>query len=82
MAKLLSKDEQRSTAEIPLVIMMKTFTMAIYAATAAVFLILFPAIGLLNPPATGRVEKRTVRLLRLRRAVLNTLFVRPPPVLV
>jgi hypothetical protein len=35
----------------------------------------------LNPPASRRVEKRDDRLLHLHRAVLNTLIVRPPPVL-
>ncbi len=80
-AKLLSRDEQSSTAEHPLVIRSKTFTSVIYTAPTAVFLILLLAISLLNPPATTRVEKRANRLLHLHRAILNTLFVRPPPVL-
>jgi hypothetical protein len=80
-AKLLSRDEQSSTAEHPLVIRTKTSTSVIYTAPTVVFLILFLAISLLNPPASRRVEKRDDRLLHLHRAVLNTLFVRPPPVL-
>jgi hypothetical protein len=80
-AKLLSRDEQSSTAESPLVIRTKTSTSVIYTAPTVVFLILFLAISLLNPPASRRVEKRASRLLHLHRAVLNTLFVRPPPAL-
>jgi hypothetical protein len=81
-AKLLSRDEQSSTVEHPLVIRKKTSTSVIYSAPTAIFLILFLAISLLNPPASRRVEKRAKRLFHLHRAVLNTLFVRPPPVLV
>jgi hypothetical protein len=80
-AKLLSKDELSSTVEHPLVIRTKTSTSVIYTAPTAVFLILFLAISLLNPPASRRLEKQANRLLNLHRAVLNTLFVRPPPVL-
>jgi hypothetical protein len=80
-AKLLSRDEQSSTAEHPLVVRTKTSTSVIYIAPTAIFLILLLAVGPLNPPASRRVEKRAKRLFHLRRAVLNTLFVRPPPVL-
>jgi hypothetical protein len=80
-AKLLSRDEQSSTVEHPLVIRTRTSTSVIYTAPTAVFLILFLAISLLNPPASRRLEKRANRLFHLHRAVLNTLFVRPPPVL-
>jgi hypothetical protein len=81
-AKLLSRDEQSSTAGRPLVIRTKTSTRVIYVAPTAVFLILLLAISLLNPPVSRRVGKRAHRLLHLHRAVLNTLFVRPPPILV
>jgi hypothetical protein len=81
MAKLLSRDEQSSTVEHPLVIRTKTSTSVIYTAPTAVFLTLLLAISVLNPPASRRVEKRDDRLFHLHRAVLNTLFVRPPPVL-
>src|SRR5664280_2080412 len=70
-AKLLSRDEQSSTAEHPLVIRTKTSTSVIYTAPTVVFLILFLAISLLNPPASRRVEKRDDRLLHIHRAVLN-----------
>ena len=80
-AKLLSRDEQSSTVEHPLVIRTKTSTSVIYTAPTGVFLILSLAITLLIPPASRRVEKRDDRLFHLHRAVLNTLFVRSPPVL-
>lgn len=79
-AKLLSEDEQRGAVEIPLIIRMKAPAKAISMAPTSVFMVLLLAIGLLNPPARGRVAKQTVRLLHLRRAALNTLFIRPPPV--
>jgi hypothetical protein len=81
-AKLLSKDEQSSIAAPPLVIRTKTSTNVIYIAPTAVFLILFLAISRLNPLTKIRVDKLANKLLRLHRAILNTLFVRPPPVLV
>jgi hypothetical protein len=81
MAKLLSRDEQSSTVEHPLVIRTKTSTSVIYTASTAVFLILFLAISMLNPPVSRGLEKRANGLFHLHRAVLNTLFVRPPPVL-
>jgi hypothetical protein len=80
-AKLLSRDEQSSTTEHPLVIRAKIFTSVIYTAPTAIFLILLLAICLLNPSASIRVEKLANKLLHLHRAILNTLFVRPPPVL-
>jgi len=80
-AKLLSRDEQSSTANSPLVVRTKTSTKIIYTAPATVFLILLLAAGLLNPAASKRVEQLGHKLLNLHRAILNTLFVRPPPVL-
>jgi hypothetical protein len=80
-AKLLSRDEQSSTAEHPLVIRTKTSTRVIYTAPTAIFLILLLAVSRLNPPVSRRVERRANRLLHLHRAILNTLFVRPPPAL-
>jgi len=81
-AKLLSKNMQASTAENPLVVRTKTSSRVSYTAPTAIILILLLAITLLNPSTSRRVEKRANRLLHLHRAVLNTLFVRPPPVLV
>ena len=80
-AKLISRDEQSSTVEHALVIRTKTSTSVIYTAPIAVFLTLLLAISVLNPPVSRRLEKRANRLFHLHRAVLNTLFVRPPPVL-
>jgi hypothetical protein len=80
-AKLLSRDEQSSTAEHPLVIRTKTSTSVIYTAPTVVLFIIFVGLNRVYPPAARRVEKRDDRLLHLHRAVLNTLFVRPPPVL-
>jgi len=79
-AKLLSKDMQASTAESPMVVRTKTSSRIIYTAQTANILILLLTITLLNPPTSRKVEKRANRLLHLHRAVLNTLFVRPPPV--
>ncbi len=78
-AKLLSRDEQSSAAVSPLVIRTKTSTSVIYTAPTAIFLILFLAASLLNPPATTRLKKLANRLLHLHRSVFNSLFVRPPP---
>jgi hypothetical protein len=80
-AKLLSKDEQSSTAKDPLTIRTKTSTRVIYIAPTAVLLFLMLAISVLNPPVSRRLERRANGLFHLHRAVLNTLFVRPPPVL-
>jgi len=80
-AKLLSRDEQSSTAISPLVIRTKTSTRITYTAPTTVFSILLLAVSQLNPPASQRVEQLAHKLLSLHRAVLNTLFVRPPPVL-
>jgi hypothetical protein len=80
-AKLISRDEQSSTAKSPLVIRTKTFTRVIYTAPTAIFLILLLAVSLLNPPVSRRVEQLANKLLNLHRAILNSLFVRPPPAL-
>jgi hypothetical protein len=81
-AKLLSRDEQSSTAKNPLVIRSKTFTKIIYTAPATVFLILLLAISLLNTPALTKVDWLGDKLQHLHRALFNTVFVRPPPALV
>jgi hypothetical protein len=81
-AKLLSRNEQSNTANSPLVIRTKTSTKVIYTAPTAIFSILLLGISLLNPLAKIRVDKLANKLLHLHRAILNTLFVRPPPVLV
>ena len=80
-AKLLSRDEQSSTANSPLVVRTKTSTKIIYTAPATVFLILLLAVSLFNPSASRSMEQLAHKLLSLHRAILNTLFVRPPPAL-
>ena len=77
----MSRDGQLSTAESPLVIRSKTSTKVIYTATSADMLILLLAVSLLVPPAQRKLETCVYGLLHLHRTVLNTLFVRPPPVL-
>jgi len=82
IAKLLSGNEQSNTAKSPHVIRTKTSTKVVYAASIPVFLFLLLAISLLNSPPLTRVGRLSNKLLHLHRAILNTLFVRPPPVLV
>ena len=81
MAKLLSRDEQSSTAKHPLLLRTRKLTRVLFTAPASVFLILLLAARVQNPPASNRVVNRDNRLLPLRRALWKTLFVRPPPVL-
>jgi hypothetical protein len=79
-SKLLSRDEQSSTAKSPLVVRTRTSTRIIYSVPATVFLILLLAISLLNPPVSNRADRLIHKLLDLHRAILISLFVRPPPV--
>ena len=79
-AKLLSRDEQSSTAESPLIVRTKTSTRVIYAVSTAVFLILLLALSVMNAPESGQWEQCASRSWHLRRAILRTYFVRPPPV--
>ena len=81
-AKLLSKNEQSSFTESPLVVRTRTSTRVIYAVATAVFFILLPILSTLRPPLSGQREQRASRLWHLRRAHLRAHFVRPPPVLV
>jgi len=82
IAKLLSGNEQSSNAKSPLVIRTKTFTRVVYAASTAPFLFLLFAVSLLSTPPLTRVDRLANNLLILHRAILHTLFVRPPPILV
>jgi len=82
IAKLLSGNELSSMARSPLVIRTKTSTRVVYAAPPTVSLFLLLAICLANAPALARVGRLSSKLLHLHRAIFNTLFVRPPPVLV
>ena len=78
-AKLLSENERSVIAECPLAVGTKTFTRVSYTVPAAVFLFRMPAQSILNPQASSRMEQRTSHPWHIRRGLLNTLFVRPPP---
>jgi hypothetical protein len=82
IAKLLSKKEQSSSAESPMVVRTRTFTKVFYTAPASVFFMVSLMIGVLGGPLSGEWEQRASRLWHLRRAHLRTCFVRPPPFLV
>ena len=78
-AKLLSRDEQSSIAESPLLVRTKTATKVIYTVPTAVIMIQLLFLSILNPLASGQREQRANRSWHLHRAVLKTTFVRPPP---
>jgi hypothetical protein len=82
MAKLLSKNEQSSTTESPRVVLTRTSAKVIYTAPTGVFLHLLLVLSILNPTLSGQRKQRASRFWYLRRALLRTHFVRPPPVLV
>ncbi len=82
MAKLLSKNEQSSSTESPLVVRTRTSTRVIYTVPTVVFLILLLTVSVLNPPLSGQSEQRASQSWLPRRPHLRTYFVRPPPVLV
>jgi hypothetical protein len=79
-AKLLSNDERSDTAQCPLIIRTRTATRVLYTAPTLAILILLLATSALNPPISKRV-KQSPGLLKLHRAILSSLFVRPPPAL-
>lgn len=81
-AKLLSSNESSRTAKSPLVFRTRTSTRISYTAPTALFLVLLLAAGLLQLPALKMVENPGNKQLLLHRAILNTLFVRPPPVFI
>jgi low affinity Fe/Cu permease len=80
-AKLLSKNEQSSSAEGPLAVRTKASTRVVYNVSTAVSFILLLIVCVLNPPLSGQREQLASRLWGLRRAYLRASFVRPPPVL-
>ena len=80
-AKLLSRDEQSGTPVSPLVLRTKTSTRVIYTVSASAYLIPMPALSVPTPPASGQREQRAGRSWQMRRAILRTCFVRPPPVI-
>jgi hypothetical protein len=80
-AKLLSKNEQSSSTEIPLVVRTRTSTRVIYTVPTAVFFILLVVLSVSNLPLSGQRQQRASGLSHYRRAHQRTHFVRPPPVL-
>jgi hypothetical protein len=82
MAKLLSKNEQFSSKESPLVVRTRTATRVIYSVSTAVFFIPLMILGRLTPPFPGQSVRHASRLRHLLRAHLRSCFVRPPPVFV
>jgi hypothetical protein len=81
-AKLLSKNEQTSATEGPLVIRTKTSTKVIYIVPTAIFFVLLLAFRVSDPRTSGRRAERTSDLWRLRNGLVTIFFVRPPPILV
>jgi len=81
-AKLLSKNEQSNSTEIPLVVRTRTSTRVIYTVPTAVFFILLPVPSVSNPPTPGQREQRASQSWLPRRPHLRAHFVRPPPVFV
>ncbi len=79
-AKLLARDERSGIAEGPLVAGTKASTRVRDTIPTAIF-ILFLALSILNPQATGQRELRTSHSWHIRRGLLNVFFVRPPPIL-
>src|ERR1022692_3356412 len=57
-AKLLSKNEQSSSTESPLVVRTRTSTRAIYTVPTFVFFILLLTVSVLNPPLSSQREQR------------------------
>jgi hypothetical protein len=80
-AKLLSRNEQTGTMGSPLVVRTKTSSTADYTVPAAGFFVLLLALSVLNPQESGQRGQRTDRAGHIRRGLLNSFFVRPPPIL-
>jgi hypothetical protein len=78
-AKLLSGNERSGIAESTLVFRTKTSITVSYAVPPVTLLFLLLALNIFNP-AAGQREQRTSRSWHLRRGLLNTFFVRPPPI--
>lgn len=81
-AKLMSGDERSEIAESPVVVRTKTSTTVGYTVPAPLFFI-FPllALSIPNPRAPGQWKQPTSQSRHLRRGLLDTFFVRPPPFL-
>lgn len=79
-AKLLSKNEQSGTTESQLEAGTRTLSRVIYAVPAAAFMLLLLVLCAPDLQATGQREERARDSWHLRRALLNILAVRPPPI--
>jgi len=81
-AKLLSRNEQVSTAPGQQVIRTKTSTTVSYTVPVAVFFVLLLVFCAMSPQRAGEREERASDSWHLCRGQLSFLFVRPPPFLV
>jgi hypothetical protein len=79
-AKLLSKDQQSKTPEGLQSGRYDSPVKRMILAPATVFFIR-QVLVVLNPPATGQWEQRANSSQQIHCAILNTIFVRPPPFL-
>ena len=79
-AKLLANDEQSRTAEIVRCIVQEPNS-GINLPGHVTLLFILLCVTLLNLSAFARSEQPTDRSWHLNSAILNTFFVRPPPVL-
>jgi hypothetical protein len=82
IAKLLSRDERSGPEEGSPAVRANASATALCAVSIAAFFLLLLLPGLPKLQASGEREERASRSWRLRRAFLNKLFVRAPPVLV
>ena len=80
-AKLLSKNEQSGIAEGPQVVRAKIFTRVRFTVPTNPFPISLSPLRILSSQASSHAEHRTNHSWHLRRGLLNTFFVRPPPIL-
>ena len=79
-AKLLSRDEQATSAETPLMSIAKPSAKIVQALILTGFLSLLLPLGPLATQTLGHRERESCQLWRLRSsASLNAFFFRPPP---
>ena len=81
MAKLLSKNEQSSVSEKSISAHGKD-SATILRGVAQPYLLVLLAVFILILPAMDQIQRWTDPAWRIRRAILDAFFVRPPPFLV
>lgn len=81
MAKLLLKDKQSRGTESLLVVRTKASGSVPYTASTSIFFILLLTLRIFSPTTSVPVTQRANRSRQLSRAILSTVFVRPPPAL-